>query len=520
MSTQSHKQTYLLLASVFIVASCGLVYELLAAALSSYLIGNSVMQFSIVIGVFMFAMGIGSYLSRYITDHPLTYFVALELVLGTIGGSAWLLLFSVFAFSQAFTPLLIATTLVIGALVGVEIPLVIRILKQNEGFREMISTVMALDYVGALAASLLFPLFFLPHIGLVRTGFLFGLLNIIVAGVAIYRLPGKIQRPVLMRNAAILAGALQIGGVITAGGTTRLIEDHLYQDQILIAEDSLYQRIVVTRWRDDIRLYLNGNLQFSTTDEARYHESLVHPAMSQTPGAKRVLLLGGGDGMAAREVLKYPGVNHIDLVDLDPVITKLFSEHPLLGDLNDGALQDPKVTVRNADAVKFLEETNDSWDVILIDLPDPSTPTLARLYSKSFYRLALKHLSQNGSMTTQATSPYYATNAFWCIVETIEAGGRSATKQPLSVTPYHVNVPSFGEWGFVLAKRQTLIAASVSGPTDTPKISVATRFLNDATAQSLFQFPLDISRRPTEVNRLDRPVLVDYYEQGWKSYND
>jgi spermidine synthase len=456
----------------------------------------------------MFAMGIGSFLSRYVTRAPLTVFVAVEIAVGVAGGVSGLLLFYAFTFLSLYLPWLVLMTLVVGSLVGLEIPLVIRVLKEREAFASAVSSVLALDYIGALLASLLFPLVLVPSLGLVRTGFLFGLLNVAVAGLALWRLGHEIKRVRTLRLAAAMSAALLCAGLVTAGGLTRLAEDHLYQDEILLAKDSVYQRIVLTRWRDDVRLYLNGHLQFSSVDEARYHESLVHPVMAAVPGARRVLILGGGDGMAAREVFKHASVEQVDLVDLDPEVTALFRSRRMLLELNRGALDDPRLRLHHTDAAKFLEQSEESWDAIIIDLPDPSSPSLARLYSKSFYSQLRRRLSARGAFVTQATSPFYAGDAFWCIVSTIEEmlpQGRAY--------PYHVNVPSFGEWGFVLAAPRPLDLGDL-------RLEVPTRFLSAELMPSLFLFPRDMQRREVEANRLNRPVVMRYYERGWKRFND
>lgn len=502
----------LLLGSVFAVSICGLCYELIAGALSSYLVGSSVTQFSIVIGLFMFAMGIGSFLARYVRRDPLSYFVAIEIAVGLVGGSAALGLFYAFTFLSSYFPFLIVSTLAVGTGVGLEIPLVVRVLRDRNALDEAVSSVLALDYVGALLASILFPLLLAPHLGLVRSAFLCGLLNVGVAGLALWLLGAEIRWRRGLALAGAAAAVVLASGLVTAGGLTRFAEDRLYQDEIVLARETPYQRIVVTRWRDDVRLYLSGQLQFSTVDEARYHEPLVHVALAAVPQARRVLILGGGDGMAAREVLKHAHVEQVDLVDLDAEMTSLFSTQPLLSALNLGSLRDPRVRVHNADAGKFLEQSSERWDVAIVDLPDPSSAALARLYSTSFYRLLLHHLSADGAFITQATSPFYAAEAFWCVVETIEQTARRDAPG-LIVRPLHANVPSFGEWGWVLATLRPLDVAAL-------QLDVPTRFLTTETLPGLFAFPADLKRRVVDVNQLDRPVITTYYERGWRTYNN
>ncbi len=454
----------LLLITVFIISTCGLVYELLAGTLSAYLLGSSVTQFSLVIGIFLSAMGLGSFLSRYFSGDLLRAFFVVELLVGVFGGTSSLLLFFSFAVLQTYLPLLVLVCLVVGALVGLEIPLLVRILKGHTTLKAALGNVLALDYLGALAASLLFPVLLLPHLGIVRTCFLFGLLNVVVVLIGQQVLGRGLRGARGLWAASLAAAVLLAAGLATAGRTTSLLEDVLYDDDVLFARTTPYQRLVVTRWHDDLRLFIDGNIQFSSRDEFRYHEALVHVPLSLTEAPRRVLLLGGGDGLAAREVLKHPGVRRVDLVDLDPEMTRLFSTSPMLVALNRGALSDPRVRVHNLDAQKFLERSAESWDVMIIDLPDPNNEGLAKLYSRSFYRLAAKHLSPGGLFVTQASSPFYATDAFWCVANTIAATTLSSAGGRLYALPYHADVPSFGEWGFVIGAPRPLIPARARLP--------------------------------------------------------
>ena len=518
-----------LLFSVFVIASCGLAYELVAGALSSYLLGDSVMQFSTVIGVYLFAMGAGSWLSKYITRDLIGRFIQIELMVGLLGGFSAVGLFMVFTWlGGPFKLVLYLAVFGIGTLVGLEIPLVMRILKRELAFKELVSQVLTFDYLGALVVSILFPLVLAPQLGMMRTGLLFGLLNVLVALWALHlfrdQLPG--WRGLAVQSwAAFLTLA---GGFAGAGQLTSLAESHLYADEIVYAESTPYQRLVVTRWRDDVRLFLNNNLQFSSQDEYRYHEALVHPGLGSLPGAKRVLVLGGGDGLAVREVLKYPNVESVTLVDLDPAMTRLFSTAPPLLALNEGALNSPRVKVINADALTWLEDNREFYDFIVVDFPDPSNFAIGKLYSSAFYRLLEKRLSARGLFVVQSTSPLYARQSFWCVVTTLEDVG-------LKTAPYHALVPSFGEWGYILAGRQTYSpadfnAASTTIEADAGPRTIETnagprtgrtvnpknlRFLTAETLPDLFRFPADMARVPAEVNRLNNQVLVRYFEAEW-----
>ncbi len=513
--SSSNSTGIFLLVAVFVIAVCGLVYELLGAALSSYLLGGSITQFSLVIGVFLTAMGLGSYLTRFIENDLVDAFVGIQLGIGVTGGFSAASLLGAFAITGHLLPILLMSLSVTGTLVGMEVPLLIRILKDREVLRVTVANVLALDYVGALVASCAFPLFFVPHVGLLRTSFLFGLINISVAAVALRVLRTMLRRKRLLRCLAGFSGGVLTLGLVASGLFTSLTEDLLYQDNIIMVRQTPYQRLVVTRWRSDLRLYIDGALQFSTVDEHRYHEPLVHPAMLSAPGAARVLILGGGDGMAAREVLKYQSVNAVDLVDLDADMIGLFRDRPLLAGLSGNALSDRRLKTHIDDGVKFLERSGDTWDVILVDLPDPNTYSLGRLYSGSFYKLAAQHLAEQGVLATQATSPFYAPDAYWCIARTIEETSPGPEgRGRFHVYPYHANVPSFGDWGFVMASRRKLDPRNLKVRQDMPL-----KFLTNDVITTLFVFPKDMQMRSgIEVNRLNSQVLVQYYRRAWKRF--
>ena len=491
-----------LIASAFVVATCGLVYELLASTIASYLLGDSVTQFSTVIGSYLFAMGIGSWVSRYVRRDPLRMFVRIELLIALIGGFSAAALFLLFPMVDHFRVALYAIVLAIGFFVGLEIPLLMRILRSDFDFREVVSTVLTFDYVGALAASLLFPLLLVPYLGMIRTGFLFGIANAAVALALLLILPRRSELR-LEKGAAVLILLLLVAGFIGSERLQRWAETAGYEEPIVYAQSTPFQRIVLTRDGEDLRLFLNGNLQFSSRDEYRYHEALVHPALGRVAQPRNVLILGGGDGLAAREVLKHPGVASITLVDLDPAMTKLFSSSDILTSLNGGALTDPRMTVINADGFRWVREATGRFDAIVIDLPDPVDFSLGKLYTETFYREVKRLLAPGGVAVVQSTSPLVAPRSYWTIAETLEAAG-------LTIRPYHAYVPSFGEWGYILA-------ADGSIP-ETARIPQGGRFLTARTAPKMFDFPPDMARRRAPVNRLDNQALVRIFADEWGRY--
>ena len=490
-----------LLASVFVIAACGLLYELAAGAIASYLLGDSVLQFSTIIGTYLFAMGIGSYLSRFFERQLPAHFLRIELLVALAGGALPALLFLANAHAPgSFRFLLYALVLLVGTLVGLEIPLVMRILKRNVALKDLVSQVLTFDYLGALAVSMAFPLLLVPQLGLIRTGLLFGLMNAAVALWAVWLFRWELRRLRAHVAACVMVLGLLLAALVGAEQITSFAEDKFYQDRIVFTAASPYQRIVVTQGRAGHRLYLNGNLQFAQADEYRYHEALVHPAMAAHGAPRKVAVLGGGDGMAVREILKYPSVESVTLVELDPAMTQLFTDNPTLARLNGGALRDPRVKVVNADAFGWLQEGQDTFDVIVVDFPDPTNFSIGKLYTNSFYALLDKRLAASGYAVVQTTSPLVARHSYWTVVQTIESVG-------LRTTPYHAHVPSFGEWGFVIASRR---------PWRLPEaLPGGLQFLSPTTLPLLLDFPLDMARVPAEVNRLSNQALVYTYEREW-----
>ena len=494
-----------LLASVFVVAACGLVYELTAGALASYLLGDSVLQFSTVIGSYLFAMGVGSWLSRFLERQLPAYFLRIELLVALAGGALPAVLFLANAYTPgAFRFLLYAMVGVVGVLVGLEIPLVMRILRREVPLKDLVSQVLTFDYLGALAVSIAFPLLLVPQLGLIRTGLLFGLLNAAVAFWTLWVFRHELRRFGAHAVACALTVAVLAGGFVVADQITTLAEDKFYHDRIVLAATSPYQRIVVTNGRTGHKLFLNGNLQFAERDEYRYHEALVHPAMAAFGAPRRVAVLGGGDGMAVREILKYPSVESVTLVELDPNMTGLFAKDTAMVRLNAGSLSSPKLHIVNTDAFQWLQsgekDGSDMFDVIVVDFPDPTNFSIGKLYTSSFYALLAQRLSASGYAVIQTTSPLVARQSFWTVVTTIESVG-------LHATPYHANVPSFGEWGYIIASHR---------PWHMPKaLPEGLRFLSPQTLPLLFDFPSDMVRVPAEVNRLSNQVLVTTYEAEW-----
>jgi spermidine synthase len=494
--------------AVFIAGLCSIVYELLISTTSSYFLGDSIKQFSLVIGVYMAAMGLGSWLSKFMEKDLLEWFVKVEVLLGLIGGASVPLLYWLFdqVSEEAYQWLMLGLTLLIGVLTGFEIPILVRIMKTYYPLKTNLANVLSLDYTGALAATLLFPFLLLPFVGVFRTSIAFGLANIAL-GLLIYRFITNrkgIKRKGWIEWATIGCIAFFALLFVFSGKLLQHWEDSFYSSRIIFSKQTPYQKLVLTKNKDDLRLYINRIIQFSALDEYRYHETLALVPLNAAEAKKKVLIMGGGEGLLAREVIKHPDVEQVTIVDLDPEVFRLAKENEFLADLNDEVLLHPKVHLQAQDALQFLKNTDEEYDLILSDLPDPSNDAVARLYSTFFFKFAKKRLKPNGIFATQATSPFHTRRAFWCIYETIKASGFS------NVYPFHIYVPTFGEWGFVMASDNPLDHRDYD-------LDFKCRFLDPQVLKNMFYFEQDISNPgQLAVNYLDRPSLLHYFLEDWE----
>lgn len=431
----------ILMMTTLIISGCSIIYEVLISSVSSYLVGDSIKQFSITIGLYMCAMGVGSYLSKFIRKHLFDWFVLVELGVGIFGGISSLILFLSNVYIESYELVMYIQIILIGTLVGLEIPLLTRIIEDNaKNLRVTLSSIFSFDYIGGLIGSIAFPLILLPKFGYFATAFLTGTLNIIISIIIILKYKNYIKNINLFKISAVLALLLMLLGTI-------------------------------------------------------FSENIANNIESKS----KILILGGGDGLAVREVLKYEDVENITLVDLDEDMVELCRNNKNIVDINKGALTSSKLNVVYNDAFKYLQDSNDLFDVILIDLPDPNDENLNKLYTNVFYRLVGSHLNEGGIISVQSTSPYYAKKAFWCINKTLE-------EEEFYVLPYHVQVPSFGEWGFQLASRNPIDIENIH-------VDVETKFLNNETVDKLFSFSEDekVDKDKLLSNTLSRPQLIEYY---------
>jgi spermidine synthase len=497
-----------LFALVLVIATAGLVYELAMAAVASYLLGDSVTQFSLVIGVYLSALGLGAYLSRFVVSHLALRFVDVELSAALIGGFSVPGLLLAFATVGAFEPLLYATVALVGTLVGLELPLLIRILEHRLSLRELIARAFTFDYAGSLLGSLAFSFFLVPRLGLPLSSLFCGLLNAGAALASTWLLgalsPEDAPKLRRARFRALGVVALLVGGMLFHERLLALADRATLPGVVRHAEQTRHQRIVLTESAGNLRLFLNGNLQFASADEHRYHECLVHPALAAAGARRHVFIGGGGDGLAAREVLRWVDVERISLVDLDPRMTDLARRHPALVALNQGSLDAPRVRVENHDAMTYLRDADARYDVVILDFPDPNNYSVGKLFSVELYREVYAKLTERGVLAVQATSPFYAPNAYASIVASVRAAGFEAR-------PYHVFLPSFGEWGFVLAAK---------GHPPEPRATLLPdlRYLDARTLEQLFVFPPDLSLASATPNRLKSQTLVHEYVREWSRW--
>lgn len=536
--------------AMFLLGGCGLAYEYTFSKLASDLLGNSVQQWSIVIALMLFSMGLGAEAQKYLREERLADgLIGSQALLALAGAFGPLALLFVFAWQPThFALVQYSFTLLIGLLIGLEIPLIVRL---NERFssdmRLNLARILKMDYVGALFGALLWVFLLLKIFSVTETAFVLGLTTLATAGFCLALFRSQIRRPGRLAAVLILSGIACVAGLFSASKLTVYAEQALYRDPVVYAETTRYQHIVLTQSaRGRLNCYINGNLQFSSKDEFIYHENLVHPVMAIAPRRDRVLILGGGDGLALREVLKYPDVKDITLVDIDPEMTRLAKENPWLRAMNEGSLDDSrvklvenraasggesvpvteidrtlrvrteaheaaKVQVLNLDAAAYVHQAEGRYNVIIIDFPDPNSPDLAKLYAEAFYRDVKDRLAADGLMVQQSTSPVHAKEAYLCIGRTMVAAG-------LSTLPYHDNVPSFGEWGWWIAAAPELypperLRRELEG---VDELTVPTRYLTPQLIHASLVFGKgQLESKNTDFTTLTHASILQYYLKSW-----
>ncbi len=503
--------------AMFATGLSGIVAEYILSTLATYFLGDSVFQWTMTVSIMMFAMGLGSRLSRLFKTNLLRKFLCVEFFLSIVVAFSSIIVYTTAAYTEAIGFVIYTLNILVGLFIGMEIPLVIRINEENEMLRSNVSSIMEQDYYGSLVGGVFFAFVGLPFLGLTYTPFVLGILNFSVAVtliVMLWKQQGRTDRIVLGYGGASVLVVILVG-LYFANPIVLFGEQRRYKDKIVYEEQSRYQKIVVTQWKDHHWLFLNGNQQLSSFDEVLYHEPLVHPAMQLVKNAQDVLILGGGDGCAAREVFKYPSVKSVEIVDIDPSMTRLGLENPIIVELNKNSMNDERINIVNEDGYNYLEDNTKFYDVIIIDLTDPKTVELGRLYSFEFYNLCYRHLRPNGIVITQAGSPYYANDAFKCIEKSVAAAG-------FGVVPMHNQILTLGEWGWVVGSKsldsEQLKKAMHSLTFD----NVDTEWINNEAMSLITSFGKEFyhkSDKDIRVNKIHDPVLYKYYLDGhWEMY--
>jgi spermidine synthase len=502
--------------ALFATGCAGIIAEFVLSTLATYLSGNAVFQWTLVMSFMLFAMGVGSRLSRLFQQHLLEWFIITEFILSLACATSAIIAYGLAAFIQPINIIIYIQGFLIGVLIGLEIPLVTRINESYENLRINISNVMEKDYYGSLLGGIIFAFIALPYLGLTYTPIVLGSINYIVATLVLFRFINFIEKKIVFQVLCVFTFFIFISLCILAKPIIQYGEQSKYKDKIIFSQQTAYQKIVMTQWREYYWLFLNGQVQFSSYDEEKYHEPLVHPAMKLSSSPTNVLILGGGDGAAVREILKYTQVNHMTLIDLDPVMPNLGKTHPVLTRINQHSLDNKKVKVIFQDARTFLENNDTLFGAIIIDLPDPDSIDLMHVYSLDFYQLVEKHLIRGGVMVTQATSPYFSKKAFLCILKTIQSAN-------LTTLPYHNHVPTMGEWGFVLGMRKKDMTPNqlMEKARNIRFNDIPTRFINHNAMMSMTHFGKGIldQLQEIEINTHIQPVLYQYYLSGnWGVY--
>lgn len=511
----STNQSYVLKIALFLTGISGIVAEYVLSTLASYFLGNSIVQWTMILSTMLFSMGLGSRFSQNIKSYLIEKLILVEFTLSILTSLAALSVYTISAFTEYTGLYIYLMSISIGVLIGLEIPLVTRINEKYEPLRVNIASVMEKDYFGSLVGGVFFAFIGLPLLGISYTPFVLGVTNFVVAIWLFYKMNANV---VLYRKKALVFFGMFVSAILILGFvyTDRIIlfgEQNKYKDKIVFETQSKYQKITITKWKKDYWLYINGNEQLSTFDEFLYHEPLVHPIMNLVKEHRDILILGGGDGFAVREILKYNDVENIVMVDLDPAMTDLGMNNEIMTHFNKKSMHSPKLKIYNEDGFNYIEDVNAFFDVIIVDLPDPKSIEINKLYTKEFYQIAKLRLRPNGMIITQAGSPYYATEAFKCIELTMQKAG-------LHTLPLHNQVMTLGEWGWIIGAKKMTGENIRKNIRNISLDYIKTRWINNEAMYQITSFGKDFFHTQNlEINTINNPILYQYYLKGnWDLY--
>jgi len=546
-------QDVLLILIMGVLAACGLIYEYLLSHYASRILGAVESTIFTMIGLMIVSMGVGSFAARAFKE-PFTAFAWLESLIALLGISCILLIASLVAFSTLL-PQVIADTynlppdlmphggmlaslhraallspyffgIVIGLLIGMEIPLIARVREAvyGEHLEHNTGTIYGADYIGAGFGAALWVGLMLS-IDVTRAAVITAVANLVAGVFFLVFYWSRIHYRGLLATVHCLVLLLAIVIYQFGEDWAAAMTDLLYQDEVVFTHTSRYQNMTVTRRYFSATsepmygFFLNGRLQFSSNDETIYHGMLVYPAMLVAGAPRRVLIIGGGDGLALRDVLDF-NPESVTLIDLDAELVEFFSASPdmpgyqqALVNLNEHAFEDERVELIFGDAFIEIDQLlaeNAFFDVILVDLPDPSHPDLDRLYTDHFYKRLNRLLSANGVMSVQSTSPYHAKKAFVSIGKTLEISGFSHVQQ------YRQNIPSFGEWGWSIASKQSKPPRLKILEYD--QLPIEHPWLTRDLIVAAFEFPHNFYATATEVepNKLGTNRIYRYHTEAWQ----
>ena len=536
--------TILLGISMFFTgASCFVVQNILSITASSIL-GNTFVQYGVTISLMLGAMGIGGTLQKYISgDNLLMKYLLLEMCLVMLTGFAPIGLYAAYTvMPEHFQLVQYLWISLVGLFIGFEIPIISRINETYQpNIKDNLASIITMDYVGSMVGGLLWTFLFLGEVELGKGAFITAGLNLVVSFGVYWYFVNKESKTLFDKVSlfAVITVALLVIGYSNSKKWEVDLQQKLYDDKIIFSKITKYQILTMTQdENEDYRLYINGNLQFSSLDEKIYHEHLVHPVLNAASIKDNVLILGGGDGMALREVLKYKEVRSVELVDLDPEMIKISSEG-VIAKLNEGSFKDARVnttspkmkkhglrniyyedevdsvrvklgrvSIYNIDAFNFVKDCGKRYNVIIIDFPDPSHVEINKLYTKEFFITLRKVMVPGASIVIQSTSPYHAKEAYLCIERTMKSAG-------FETLCYHANVPSFGDWGWIVGSNDKTVFECIKS---TKTYNVETSYIDHNVIQASLVFSKGmLTTKETEVNTLLNPVLLRYYnKESWK----
>lgn len=562
LSVNSHKRTLwlhdtLLISVMVVLAGCGLIYEYLLSHYAGRILGSVESAIYAMIGTMIVAMGLGAFLARWFKD-AFTAFAWLESCIAFFGMSCILMISGIIAVSYTLPHTLSDTFnlppevvldgyiferlqdigkfmpyvfgLLLGIMIGMEIPLIARVRQQVYGhfLENNAGTIYGADYIGAGIGAAVWVTIMLS-LPVMEAAAWTALFNILAGLAFLWRYHKKIRFAKTLCLCHLLLIALF--SIILVMGTPwmKQLSSVLYKDKVIYSHSTKYQHLVLTeRFLKNqpepvTDLFLNGRLQFSSADEQIYHDMLVYPAMLASNRHGNVLVIGGGDGLALRNILKWP-VKSVTLVDLDAELLSLFGfDTPdynppeqisaRLQRLNQHSMRDNRAEIIPADAfiqVETLLDEGRQFDTIIIDLPDPNHPDLNKLYSDYFYNQVRQLLVADGALVIQSTSPYHAHKAFLSIGKTVKQAGF------LHVEQYQQNVPSFGQWGWTIATKAGASASQRIAAVE--QLPVASDWISRDYLSAAFVFPANFFKdiKSVEVNRLGSGVLYDYHNQAWQ----